>query len=165
MALGRRDATQPATPDLHESPDQTTRRRVQGALARVILYGLPALVLAVAFLGSELWPATEWRMFSGVRTGTQATWLLEVERADGSTERHHPEMAGPERRSWRHLLDRSVGDPARQLALCRQWLAEAAGDGPTIIGLSVHRAVIEVPRRAGQSAAVTWRREVVACER
>jgi hypothetical protein len=134
-------------------------------VARLVAYGLPPAVLIVGVTDTDLWPATGWRLFSGVRQSTQATWVVEATDADGVVRRHEPGALGNERREWRHLLDRSVGDQARQDELCDQWLLEATEDGSTIEALTVRRVVIEVPRRSGQAAPVVWEREVATCGR
>ncbi|MBK5221629.1 MAG: hypothetical protein JJE52_01880 [Acidimicrobiia bacterium] len=144
--------------------DATTGRRVAGALAsRLVIYGLPLLLVVVAALDLNVWPATGWRLFSGVRQETQVTWIVDAVDESGGVRRYDPATAGPRRSTWRHSLDHSVDDPAHQESLCHDWLSEARASSPSIRQLRVRRAVVTVPRDEAGRAQVDWERVVVTC--
>lgn len=146
----------PGVPDAHSAP------AVRGWAARVVAYGLPLLLVLVAWADLELWPATGWRLFSGIRQPTVPTWIVEVDRGEGGVATYDPAAAGDARRSWRHQLDRALDDRSRQLELCRQWLGEARVDDPEVRSLRIERARLDIPRDDGPSSVVS-RTEVARC--
>ncbi len=132
---------------------------------RLVAYGLPLLVLVAAAIDTDVWPATGWRLFSRVRTGTEVTWFIEVVDHSGDVHRFDPGVHDPAQRQWRHQVQATREDPERQLDLCRRWLEDARSVHPTARQLSVQRALIEIPRRAGDTGRVHDAVEVVGCRR
>jgi hypothetical protein len=122
---------------------------------RLVALGLPLLLVGVAWTDEDLWPATGWRLFSGVRHGTQPTWLVEVETSAGEVRRYDPADASEARGSWRHQLDQSLTDPERQLELCVAWRDEARAASSDVDALVVRRATIDVPTDDGPTQVVS----------
>lgn len=143
----------------------TTRRPgiSRAVIPRLVAYGLPLLVVVVAALDVNVWPATGWRLFSGVRTETQATWIVETTGDDGEVRRYDPGSHGPQRSSWRHALNSSVDDVVHQTSLCEEWLDEARASSPSVQELTVRRAVVAIPRDEASRNRVVWERVVVSC--
>ncbi len=132
-------------------------------LSRLVAYGLPLLIVVVAAFNLNVWPATGWRLFSGVRQETQVTWIIEATDDSGVVGRYDPASQGPHRFAWRHVLTDSVGDGARQALLCEEWLAEARASTPSTQDLTVRRAVVAIPRDDASHTRVQWERVVVSC--
>lgn len=148
--------------DLPGDRDIRQGREVRRWSARIVAYGLPLLLLWVAYADLELWPATGWRLFSGIRQPTVPTWIVEVDGGDGGRATYDPAATSDARRSWRHQLDRALDDRDRQADLCRQWLGEARADDPEIRSMRIVRARLDIPRDDGPARVVS-RTEVARC--
>jgi hypothetical protein len=135
--------------------ESSTIPPVRRWVIRVVALGLPLLLICVAWKDADVWPATGWRLFSGLRHGTQPTWLVEVETSSGEVRRFDPTETSEARRSWRHQLDQSLTDPGRQRELCVAWREDARAASPDVDALVVRRATIDVPTDDGPTKVVS----------
>ena len=115
-------------------------------LARAVTYGLLAAMVGTVATGSELWPLSQFELFSGVRTGTSVTWQLVT--VDGQGEETVVDLGGlpPNLDLVHHLLpglrDQSLPD---QQEAARRWLEAADTDDPATVAVRVYAVRRTVP--------------------
>ena len=114
--------------------------RRQARRARWVTGLAVAVLLGVAAAELELWPLTAYRLFSGVRTGSQASLELVAVGPDG-TRTPVPldaddQVLATTSHQYRHLRD--VG-PARQRAMAAAWLDVAGIDPADVATVQVER--------------------------
>ena len=142
-------------PPATSCPERVPRR------ARVVTYGLLALLGSAAVTGAEWWPVSSFRLFSTLRRETKVAWqVVTVDPSGGE----HPARVGRLGRSYRgagHLLAAPDHDGRRRA--CRTWLDAYRRRGePPAGGLRVYRVVLRVPTE-GRHATVVRRRLVTSC--
>jgi len=121
-----------------DSPETVDRH---SRLARAVTYGVLTVVLLCATAEVEVWPLTAFRLFSDVRTGTQATSQLVAVDADGA---RTPLLLGPEnpvvRTTGHQYRDLAAAAPDRRREMLLAWLAAAHVDAARVETVRLERA-------------------------
>ena len=117
-------------------------------LARAVVVGMVATLLAAAVVEGEWWPVSSMRLFSEVRDDRGTAFEVFLVDADGTARRLDLASLGRGFRGAHHLLPRfaSMTQPERD-EVCAAWAAAAGGGGASV---RVDRVVRSVPTRPDQ---------------
>lgn len=130
--------------------------------ARFVTYGLLAAMVGTVATGSELWPLSQFELFSGVRTGSGQSWQLVT--VDQRGEETVVDLGGlpPHLGLVHHLLpglrDRPLAD---QQDTVRLWLEAVGANSPEPVAARIYAVRRTVPAVAGAAAIELDRSEAV----
>lgn len=118
--------------------------------ARLVTYGLLTLLFGTVATGSELWPLSQFELFSSVRTGTGQSWQLVTVDQDG--DETLVDLGGlPANLGLVHHLLPGLPNqpPADQQATVRLWLEAVGADDPEPAAARIYTVRRTVPVAAG----------------
>lgn len=131
-------------------------------LARVVTYGLLAVLAFGVWNHVEAWPVTSYRLFSGVRTGSSAGYQLVAVDRDGTESRVRLTGDTVATTSHQFRMLRTL-DPVGQRAKVRTWLQQAGMDPEEVSVVRLEWVTRALDPDGGPSTE-TGRRVVVTVE-
>jgi hypothetical protein len=148
--------------------NQTATEAVAGSQGRragqrVLVYGLLAAILGMAWFEATLWPLNSWQLFSYTRGPTSSAIEVTARGPEG-------ERSVAVSTLWREyrVLDHALGLTSGAAALdelCRDLLDRVAERRPAVTGLVVERVVSHRPDGPATAAVERSRTTVVRCDR
>lgn len=127
--------------------------------ARVVTYGLVALLAFAVWTGTEAWPVTSYRLFSSVRTDKSVSLELVAVAPDGTT--RTVRFSGGAVAATSHRYRDLVGaTPAEQRRLVDAWLSLSGIDRGEVKVVRLERVARRLDPDGGP-ATVTGRRVLV----
>jgi hypothetical protein len=119
---------------------ETAPRDAAPRWARAWVGTILAVFLITGFFGVEAWPFTGWRLFSGVRSSRDPSWIVQVVAPDG---RETPLPLGDipigDRGVAQTLPRWSRFSSGRQQAICEAWTRDARTAGLAVQDLRLYR--------------------------
>lgn len=116
-------------------------------------YGLVAAILGTALSGSELWPLSQFELFSSVRSGESVAWQLVTVDADGAEAVVDLGGVPPRLGLVHHLLPRlNEQEHADQQESVRLWLHAAVPDRPEPASVRIYQVRQTTPTVAGHQS-------------
>lgn len=133
--------------------------------ARVVTYGLVALLAVCAVVQVEWWPLTAFRLFSQPRTATATAWEVDLVDAAGAEHAVPFDRLPRGFRGAHHLAPTlAASAPGRRDAVCRAWAAAGGRRlGVAATEVRVYRLTGRVPTGPGDRVPPPRRALATTC--